>query len=79
MNGKTKVGLTITGAVAVLLSVFTAGMNYRELTGHIADKSTHESVDAKNHRIDERVVLRLEPIKVQLTEMNKKLDRLLSE
>lgn len=79
LNGKTRMGFTIVGALAVLASVFTAGVNYRELSGHVEDTELHESVDAKNMRIDNRVVLRLAPIKVQLTEMNKKLDRLLSE
>ena len=78
-NGRTKIVLGVGGALAILSAVFTAGMSYAQLAAHTKDAVRHESPAQKEARIDDRIKLNLEPIKVELRELNKKLDRLIAE
>jgi hypothetical protein len=79
LNGKTRMTLTIAGAIAVLAAVFTAGVSFARLDSHVDNDALHETPMEKTNRINDRINLRLRPIEVQLDEINKKIDHLLSK
>ncbi len=79
LNGKTKVGLSIAGVVAIAAAIFTAGGSYRAVMSHAEVEGIHETGEQMQPRIDERVRLHLKPIEVKLDEMDKKIDRLLDD
>jgi len=79
MNGKFKIALSVGGILAVLAMTFNAGATWRSLDSHSTNPTIHQTRQQKERMIDERVNLLIAPMRVELREANKKLDRLLAK
>ena len=76
VNGKTKVGLSIAGAIAILVTVFGMGVNWARIEGHIESKERHENGVEKSRRIDERIGFAVRPLEVKIDTVLIRQDRL---
>jgi hypothetical protein len=77
MNGKLKVTLSIAGVIAMVSMVFYVGYTWAIISTHLTDIERHQTAREKELLVDERIALHLLPLRVEIREMNKKLDILL--
>ena len=62
LNAPARNWKNIAATVAVVASIFTAGMTFNGLLAHAGDAAIHEGADAKNQRIDDRFDILAAPL-----------------
>lgn len=78
LNGGFKVAVGV--ILGLVTGALTVGIHYggqqARLDSHIGDSARHETPEQKEHRIDDRVELWLQPILQQQREINRRLARI---